>query len=104
MAWLRGTEVVLVELRGPSSAKPPAELLEALGPPEREGAGRFRRADAMTTEYVYPQRGLAVTVAESYDDPPSFSPEVGQVLLFAPTDLRGFVVDLGGNDRGGPRL
>jgi hypothetical protein len=102
--WLRGHEVVLVELRAPASAAGPAELLTALGAPEREGAGRFRRADATTTEYVYPQRGLALTVAESFDDPPSFAPEVGQVLLFAPTDLRGFVVDLGGNDRGGPRL
>ena len=102
--WLRGGEVVLVELRGPSSKQSPAELLEALGAPAREGAGRFRRADATTTEYVYPQRGLAVTVAESYDDPPSFAPEVGQVLLFAPTELREFVTELGGNDRGGPRL
>jgi hypothetical protein len=102
--WLRGTEVILVELRGPASAASPAELLEALGAPDREGPGRFRRADALTTEYVYAGRGLAITVAESYDDPPSFAPEVGQVLLFAPTDLRGFVVDLGGNDRGGPRL
>jgi hypothetical protein len=106
--WLNGdgvgANVDLVELVEPPSSRPPAELLAALGPPEREGPGRHRRADAMTTEYVYPSRGLALTVAESFDDPETFEPFLAQVLLFPPTDLRSYVLELGGDDRGGPKL
>ena len=102
--WLEGPNVVLVELIDPPSELPPGELLAALGPPERKGAGRHRRIEATTTEHVYPQRGLAVTTAASYDDPPSFAPYVAQVLLFAPTDLRTFVLERGGNDRGWPSI
>lgn len=96
--WLDGDQVRLVELVEPAS--PPAvELLAALGPASREGPGRHRRLDSSTDEHVYPERGLAVTVAHTFDDAPPF---VAQVLLFAPTDLTGFVVELGGNDRAGP--
>jgi hypothetical protein len=101
--WQYGNDVELVELVDPPSDRPVAELLEALGPPEREGAGRYLRIGATTTEYVYPSRGLALTVGRSYDDPPSFEPYLAQVLLFAPTDLRTFVLERGGDDRPGPR-
>lgn len=101
--WLEGPNVVLVELVDPPSELPAGELLAALGPSERKGAGRYRRIGATTTEHVYPRRGLAVTTAASYDDPPGFDPYVAQVLLFAPTDLRTFVLERGGDDRGWPR-
>ena len=101
--WLEGSNVVLVELVDPPSDRPTGELLASLGPPEREGAGRYRRIGATTTEFVYPARGLSVTVAASYHDPPSFEPYLAQVLLFAPTDLRTFVLERGGNDRGWPQ-
>jgi hypothetical protein len=102
--WLSDGQVALVELEDPASMLAPAALLSALGEPDRTSAGRYRRFGATTTEHVYAARGLAVTVAESYDDPPTFEPLVAAVLLFAPTDLRGFVLELGGDDRGGPRL
>ena len=102
--WLDAANVVLAELEDPSSALAPAELVAALGPSDREGAGRHRRFGATTTEHVYAGRGLALTVAESYDEPPAFEPFVAAVQLFAAADLRTFVLELGGNDRGGPRL
>ena len=75
-----------------------------MGPSDREGAGRYRRFGATTTEHVYASRGLALTVAESYDDPQTFEPFLGAVQLFAASDLRTFILELGGNDRGGPKL
>ncbi len=47
-------------------------------------------------------RALALTVGASYDTPPSFPDRLAAVQLFAATDLRTFVLELGGNDRGGP--
>jgi len=41
-------------------------------------------------------------VAESYDQPPSFAPRLAAIQLFATTDLRTFVLELGGNDTTGP--
>lgn len=105
--WLDADDddaVVLVELVDPPCDRPPAALLEALGEPDRSGAGRYRRFGATTTEHVYAGRGLSLTVAESYDEPPGFEPFLAAVLLFPPSDLRTFVLELGGNDRGGPRL
>ncbi len=102
--WLAGRRVVLVELEDPASSLAPGELLSALGAADREGAGRYRRVGATTTEHVFAGRGLALTVAESYDDPPSFAPILAAVQLFVPTDLRGFILELGGDDRGGPRF
>jgi hypothetical protein len=67
-----------------------------------EGAGRFLQSGATTTAYVYAGRGLALTVAESYDQPPSFAPRLAAIQLFATTDLRTFVLELGGNDTTGP--
>jgi hypothetical protein len=101
--WQNGNDVELVELIDPPHDRPVDELLDALGPPEREGAGRHLRIGATTTEYVYPARGLALTVGRSYDQPPSFEPYLAQALLFAPTDLRTFVLERGGDDRPGPR-
>jgi hypothetical protein len=103
-AWLDGDRVVLVELEDPPCDRPVADLVAALGEPDRTGAGRYRRFGATTTEHVYAARGLALTVAESYDEPRSFEPFLAAVHLFASADLRTFVLELGGNDRGGPRL
>ena len=100
--WLDHEDnVVLVELENTPSATPLPEALAALGKAEREDIGRHRRYGALTTEYVYPQRGLALTVGESYDDPPTFAPFLVSVQLFAPTDLQGFITSLGGEDLGG---
>lgn len=101
--WQDGNDVELVELIDPPTDRAVADLLAALGPAEREGAGRYLRIGATTTEYVYPARGLALTVGRSYDQPPSFEPYLAQVLLFAPTDLRTFILERGGDDRPGPR-
>ncbi|MBE7451182.1 MAG: hypothetical protein HS111_20500 [Kofleriaceae bacterium] len=103
--WLRDRDrVVLVEVTGAGrlGAATPAELLARLGAPAREGPGRYLEDGASTTELVFPGRGIAVTVAESYDTPPAFAPRLAAVQLFARTDLRTFVLELGGNDRGGP--
>jgi hypothetical protein len=101
--WLRDRDrVVLVEVTGHVGSTAPADLQRQLGAPARAGAGRFLQSGATTTELVYPDRGLAITVAASYDTPPSFAPRVAAVQLFAITDLRTFVLELGGNDRGGP--
>jgi len=102
--WTADGSVVLVELAEPASTTPAGVLLGSLGDADRVSHGRFRRFDATTTEHVYAARGLALTIAESYDDPPVFEPFLAAVLLFAPTDMRGFVLELGGNDRGGPKL
>jgi hypothetical protein len=95
--------VVLVQLEDPPCAPPPVELLARLGPADRRGDGRWLRFDATTVEHVYAARGLSLTVAESYVEPPAFEPYLAAVLLFSPTDMTRFVVDLGGNERPGPR-
>jgi len=101
--WLRDrNRVVLVEVTGQLGTKAPAALRAELGTAEREGAGRFLQAGATTTEYVYAGRGIALTVAESYDHPPTFAPRLAAVQLFAPGDLRTFDLELGGRDRAGP--
>jgi hypothetical protein len=95
------THVVLIEVTKRLGATAPAALRDQLGAADREGAGRFLQSGATTTEYVYARRGLALTVAESYDQPPSFAPRLAAIQLFAATDLRTFALDLGGNDRDG---
>lgn len=102
--WADGGAAVLVEWLDPPCAGSVAELLAALGVADREGAGRHLRSGATTTEHVHAARGLAVTVAASYEQPPSFAPRLATVQLFAATDLRSFVLELGGNDQPGPRL
>ena len=102
--WLDGATVVLVELEDPPSGLAPADLIRELGTPDRTGAGRYRRFGTTTTEHVYAGRGLALTVAESYDEPQAFVPFLVAVQLFPAGDLRTFILELGGNDRGGPRL
>ena len=101
--WADHDQVVLIEWIDPPCAGPVAELLARLGTPDREAAGRYLRAGATTTEHVYAGRGLAVTVAASYDQPPRFAPSLATVQLFTPGTLRDFVLELGGNDRVGPR-
>lgn len=101
--WLRDRDrVVLIEVTERLGAAAPAALRSQLGRADREAAGRFLQSGATTTEYVYAGRGLALTVAESYDQPPRFAPRLAAVQLFAATDLRTFALDLGGSDRGGP--
>jgi hypothetical protein len=101
--WLRDSNrVVLVEVTGQLGSASPAALRAELGAPDREGAGRFLQSGATTTEYVYASRGIALTVAESYDNPPKFAPRLAAVRLFAPGDLRAFDLELGGKDRAGP--
>lgn len=95
---------MLVELEDPPSLLPPEDLIRELGAPDRTSPGRYRRFGATTTEHVYAGRGLALTVAESYDEPPGFEPFLGAVQLFPAGDLRAFKLNLGGDDRGGPRL
>jgi hypothetical protein len=100
--WLdHDGRVVMAEIENPHSAVDVGELVRLLGLPERESLGRHRRYGAFTTEYVYPTRGLGMTVAESYDDPPAFAPSVITVQLFPPTDLDRFISSLGGDDPGG---
>jgi hypothetical protein len=102
--WLRdGDRVVLVEVTQRLGAAAPADLLARFPAPDREGAGRYRLAGATTTEHVFAGRGIAITVAASYDQPPSFAPRVAAVQLFAASDLRTFDLELGGRDRGGPQ-
>lgn len=100
--WLRDDRVVLLELTKRLGPTPSDDLRARLGTADRDAAGRFLQSGSTTTEYVYASRGLAFTVAASYDQPPKFAPHVIAIQLFAATDLRGFVLELGGNDRGGP--
>jgi hypothetical protein len=101
--WADHDQVVLIEWIDPPCAGTVAELLAQLGTPDREAAGRYLRAGVTTTEHVYAGRGLAVTVAASYDQPPRFAPSLATVQLFTPGTLRDFVLELGGNDQLGPR-
>jgi hypothetical protein len=101
--WMRDRDrVVLVELTANLGVTAPADLLAQLPSPDREGAGRHLESGATTTEYVFASRGLAITVAASYDRPPRFPPRLAAVQLFAPTDLRTFDLELGGRDRVAP--
>ena len=101
--WAATEVAILVEWIDPPCAGAVTELLEALGLPDREAAGRYLRAGTTTTEYVYAGRGLTLTVAASYDEPPGFAPYLATVQLFAPGSLRDFVLELGGDDLPGPR-
>jgi hypothetical protein len=101
--WLDGVGAAsIVQVVAPASRPDLEAALAALGRPEREGAGRHLVSGAMTTELVWPARGLSLTLAESYDDPPAWPRRLASALLFPASDLRTFVTDLGGNDRGGP--
>ena len=101
--WLSGDGTVdLVQVVDPAGRPDVETVLAALGPAERERAGRHLVSGATTTELVWPARGLSLTIAESYEDPPAWPRRLASALLFPATDLRTFVVDLGGNDRGGP--
>ncbi len=101
--WLDGSGApALVQVLSPLSRPDLEMVLAGLGPPAREGAGRHLVSGATTTELVWPARGLTLTVAESYEAPPAWPRRLASVLLFPASDLRTFVVDLGGNDRGGP--
>lgn len=102
--WADRGVVVLVEWIDPPCARAVAELLATLGRPDREAAGRYLRAGTTTTDYVYASRGLALTVAASYDQPSSFVPYLATVQLFAPGSLRDFILELGDNDQPGPRM
>lgn len=84
--WADDGAAVLVEWLDPPCAGSVAELLAALGGADREGAGRHLRSGATTTEYVHAARGLAVTVAASYEQPLSFAQRLATVQLFAATD------------------
>jgi hypothetical protein len=102
--WLRdGDRVVLVELTQRLGAAAPSFLLSRFPVADREGAGRHRVSGTTTTEHVFAGRGIAITVAASYDQPPSFAPRLAAVQLFAASDLRTFDLELGGRDRGGPQ-
>lgn len=101
--WADAGAVVLVEWIDPPCAVAAAELVTTLGSPDREAAGRHLRSGATTTEYVFARRGLAVTVAASYDQPATFEPYLATVQLFTPGSLRDFVLELGGGDSPGPR-
>jgi len=101
--WLDEEDaVLLVQVADPACQPPLHETLAALGPPDREGAGRYRVLGATTTELVWARRGLSLTVAASYDNPPTAPDRLAAALLFEPTDLGRFVAELGGDDRGGP--
>jgi hypothetical protein len=102
--WADRGSVVLVEWIDPPCATAVPELLATLGLPDREAGGRYLRAGATTTEYVYAGRGLALTVAASYEQPPGFAPYLATVQLFTPCSLRDFILELGGNDTSGPRM
>jgi hypothetical protein len=98
------SNVLLVEMHDPPSTLTVSGLLSVMGPPEREGAGRYRRYGVMMTEYVYPARGIALTIGESYDEPPTFEPMLAAVHLFSATDLADFESRLGGTDHLGPQI
>ncbi len=101
--WTAGGLVVLLQAEDPPCVPPPVALLARLGPADRSGDGRWLRFGATTVEHVYAGRGLSLTVAESYVEPPAFDPYLAAVLLFSPADMLRFVLELGGNDRPGPR-
>ncbi|MBO9343572.1 MAG: hypothetical protein J7454_16560 [Roseiflexus sp.] len=106
VAWFEDTSdrLLLIDLDEPPSLASLDDIVSAWGPADRVAPGRAIVFGAMTTEYVYLSRGIALTIAESYDDPPSFAPRIARVQLFAPTDLQGFLVRFGGGDQHyGPR-
>jgi len=96
--WLDGARVMLAELSDPASAAAADPMLAQRGAADGERPGR-PRSDATVTDYVYAGRGLVLTVAESYDHPPSFEPFVVTVRLFAPTTLIAYLTELGGFER-----
>jgi hypothetical protein len=103
--WLDDDALVLIaEMHDPPNGFAIDALLEAMGPAERESGGRYRRYGAITTEFVYLPRGLVLTVAESYDEPPKFEPFLAAAHLFAPTDMEDFAGRLGGEDHIGTQL
>jgi hypothetical protein len=92
------SNVLLVEMHEPPSSLTVSGLLSVMGEAEREGSGRYRRYGVMMTEYVYPTRGIALTIGESYDEPPTFEPMLAAVHLFVATDLADYDGRLGGSD------
>jgi hypothetical protein len=95
--------VLLLRITDPAAEAAIADVLATLGAADREGPGRHLVFGGTTTEYVWAARGLSLTWAASYEDPPAFVPRLASASVFARTDLGGFIVDLGGDDRGGPR-
>jgi hypothetical protein len=106
-AWFEGEapEVLMVDLEEPPADLDPDEIPARWGPPDREEPGRRYVPDGWTTELVYLGRGAALTVVRPFENDPSFpqfEPRIAVAQLFEPTDLQGFIVRYGGNDRPGP--
>ena len=62
--YVRHGDVVLVEVEG----GPPADTLEALGPPSAVMANEIVRLGAYVHEYVYGRRGLVLSVAQPFQE------------------------------------
>lgn len=101
IAWFEGDsdQLLLIQLDEPPSLATLDDIQSAWGQADRSGPARGIILGAMATEYVYLSHGIVFTIAETYDDPPSFAPRIARVHLFEPTDLQGFLVRLGGGDR-----
>lgn len=101
IAWFEGDsdQLLMIQLDEPPSLASLDDIQSTWGQADRVGPARAIVFGAIATEYVYLSRGIVFIIAVSYDDPPSFAPRIARVQLFAPTDLQGFLVRLGGGDR-----
>lgn len=93
--WLDddGDRIILVDVSHP----PVREAPDALGARLGEPAAKFEgRNNPTHEEWVYPDRGLTITVGGLFDTPKN--PRVSYLFVYAPTTLDDYVGRLGGKD------
>jgi hypothetical protein len=91
--WLDGDRVILVDVAHPTVREAAAALVARLGEP----ATKLQARDNPThKDYVYPDRGLTITVGGQYETPPDL--RVTYLFVYAPTTLDDYIGRLGGKD------
>jgi hypothetical protein len=93
--WLDddGERIILVDVSHPTVSEAPDALRARLGEPAAKYQGRNNPTHE---EWVYPDRGLTITIGGLYETPKN--PRVSYLFVYAPTTLDDYVGRLGGKD------
>lgn len=92
--WLAEHDaILLIDIDHPPVREHPDALQARLGAPATTGRGR---KDPTAEEWIYPDRGLTITVEGKYETPPQL--RVSYLFVYAPTTLDDYFGRLGGKD------
>lgn len=91
--WLDGDRILLVAVSHSVVSELPDAIRVRLGEPSAIFEARHNPTHK---DWVYPDRGLTITVGGKYETPPR--PHVSYLFVYAPTTLDLYVSELGGKD------